>query len=98
MSQVAETILTQLGGHRFLAVTSAKDLVRGDRHVMMSVMGRSTKQNVNRVRITLDQDGTYKIETFLVRGMTFRTLETRTGVSNLKEWFTSLTGLRTSFG
>ena len=50
MITVAETILAQLGGTRFIAMTGAKDIVGGDNSLSFSI-GRN-KSRANKVRIT----------------------------------------------
>lgn len=96
-ASVPQTILHQLGGRLFCRVTGAKDLVHGDKTLMMSVSPRMTKSRINRVRITLCPSDTYRIETFHYSGRLLAL--TRIGklddvyAENLQRSFVSLTGL-----
>ena len=64
--QVAETILAQLGGNRFIAMTGAKDFLGDASALHFRIPSNRTK--ANRVTITLRADDTYNIEWFSVRG------------------------------
>lgn len=61
MNQVPETILKQLGGGRFLAMTGAFNLVGSDDALTMRLPGK-TRMKGNWVRITLDPSDTYVME------------------------------------
>ncbi|QIW87595.1 hypothetical protein Ab1vBOLIVR4_gp78 [Agrobacterium phage OLIVR4] len=88
---IAQTILQQLGGNRFLAMTGAKNLLNGGNYLQMD-LGRGKK-----VRITLDASDTYTVETFKwnVRALECKRIDERAGVfcDNLRDVFTDLTGL-----
>ena len=58
--KVAKTILAQLGGNKFCAMTGAKDLVVGDRSLSMR-LGRNSS-NSNYLKITLTLDDLYEME------------------------------------
>ena len=68
--KVAETILAQLGGGMFLAMTGAKNLVGAPDSV-----GKNDKK-VTHVRITLEPTDTYRVEFLRVtgRGLNVETL------------------------
>jgi hypothetical protein len=54
LSQVAQTIIAQLGGHRFIAMTGAK-LVRMEDGLMINLPPKmKTKDRINKVIIRLD--------------------------------------------
>ncbi len=64
---IAKTILSQLGGSKFVAMTGAKNLVSGANSLQFSVGRNAIK--ASKVRITLDGDDTYTVEFFRVRGL-----------------------------
>lgn len=57
---VAHTILEQLGGRQFLALTGCKNLVGGDRSLSMRLS--KNKSKANRMTVTLEPDDTYTVE------------------------------------
>lgn len=59
-NEIATTILSQLGGQRFIAMTGAKSFVAGERDLTFRI-GRN-KSRANMVRITLDASDTYTVE------------------------------------
>lgn len=59
---VATTILYQLGGKRFTAMTGAKNYMGDNNSLSFSLPGSSTKGGINKVRITLNSDDLYDIE------------------------------------
>ncbi len=60
---IARTILQQLGGHRFVAMTGARDILALDSGLRFKLPGRNfTKQGINLVSITLDPNDTYSIQ------------------------------------
>lgn len=59
--QIAETILRQLGGNRFIAMTGAKNLVSLGNGLMFK-FGSGAKNRINRVRITLNGKDLYDVE------------------------------------
>ena len=94
-SQVAETILHQLGGNRFLVMTGARNLVY-DRTSLTFKVGRNSK-SVTHCRIVLDPSDTYTVEFLWVRGHHVKTRGTHEGVycDQLVEIFERGTGLAT---
>jgi len=52
--KVAKTILKQLGGNKFCAMTGAKDLVVGDRSLSMKLGRNSSNSNYLKITLTLD--------------------------------------------
>jgi hypothetical protein len=92
----ANTILAQLGGGKFLAMTGARDLLSFDTGLIFA-LPRGAKNKANKVRVTLDASDTYTVEFFRFSG---RTLElTPVGAvagvyaDNLRPVFTEATGL-----
>lgn len=97
---VARTILAQLGGNRFLAMTGAKNLLAGDDHLFMTLPASMTKGRAGRMRITLADDDTYTIELMRMRSLELIPVDRREGVTvdMLRAAFTDMTGLDTSLG
>jgi hypothetical protein len=99
---IAQTILTQLGGRRFLAMTGARALVAHDRALSFRLPGAGgfCKGGINRVRITLNALDTYDIEFTRVRGIKVTPVVKLFDVyaEQLREAFTRETGLAVSLG
>ena len=96
--QVAQTILQQLGGGRFVAMTGSKDFVGSENGLSFRV-GRNDK-GITHVRITLTAMDDYQCEFLKIRGASVKPIAFRDGVyaDQLQEVFTSKTGLYTSLG
>lgn len=102
---VANTILQQLGGSKFLAMTGAKDLAGTDNSLSFKLPTRSTKNKANHVKIILTASDDYTVEYGQIKpgnfkkGIppSFQILETVTGIyaENLQSSFTRVTGLHT---
>jgi len=101
-NQVAQTILNQLGGNKFIAMTGAKQLTAHE-HGLSFRIGRNATAT-NHVAIALDADDTYSImfskisisrKTYEVKQ---KTIKAAGGVycDQLQEIFTSVTGMYTS--
>lgn len=99
MSQVAQTILHQIGGNRFIAMTGAKDFVGGEDKLVFSLNGNLTKNRINRVVITLMPNDTYEMQFIRLRGsvINIEDLERDVYCDMLEEAFERCTGLLTSF-
>lgn len=93
---VANTILAQLGGKRFLAMTGAKSLC-GDKDAL-SFKLPSQGGKTRGVLIRLLPSDTYSMKLFEMRRLEIVRDETREGIycDNLRDVFTSMTGLATS--
>jgi hypothetical protein len=94
---IAETILQQLGGNRFIAMTGAKHFMGDDRTLQFSIPGNMTRDKSNKVCITLNDFDLYTIETFRIRGINCKACSTETDIycDSLQSMFTSITGLDT---
>lgn len=94
--QVANTILAQLGGNRFVAMTGATNLLGGNNTLSMKI-GRNEKK-VTHVRIALTPADEYHVEFLNIRGMkiTRTALREHVQVEDLRRVFTTETGLVTS--
>lgn len=90
----AQTILAQLGGSRFVAMTGAKDLLNGGNSLMFRI-GRGAKNKANKVRVTLTDRDDYTVEFFNQRGLDLKVISERSMVyaDNLREVFTAETGM-----
>lgn len=98
--QVAQTILAQLGGNKFLAMTGARNLVsdaQRERGALTMKVGRNA-HGVTHVRVTLTNADTYRLETLKVRGLDCRPVAQYDHVyaDNLRATFEAATGLATS--
>ena len=95
--QVATQILEQLGGHRFTAMTGAKQFVGSERALQFSI-GRGATNKANKVRVTLATDDTYTVEFFSLRGVNCKPCGEpveRVYADRLQAVFTEATGLDT---
>lgn len=95
--QVATSILEQLGGNRFSAMTGARDFV-GSHRTLSFKLPRGAKDGINYVQICLNAADLYDVNFFAMRGLNLRTVATLEGVyaDKLREAFTAATGLDTS--
>ena len=94
-AQIAKTILKQLGGNKFIAMTGAKNLGHTNKGLQMKI-GRNAK-GVTHVIIDLDKGkDLYDIEFVKVRGTKRTTVKKLKGIyaDQLGEVFTRYTGLR----
>lgn len=93
----AQTVLEQLGGNKFIAMTGAKDFTKDDaKHMIGFRIGRNSK-SVNYVRITLTPRDTYDMEFLGIRNMELKPRSKSTDVyaDQLQEIFTEHTGMDT---
>jgi hypothetical protein len=95
--QIAETILDQLGGGRFKAMTGARNFIALESGLMFGVPGTITKNGINRVCIYLDPSDTYTVKFEKVRRASVRLVNEFSPVydDQLQSVFESATGLRT---
>lgn len=98
----AQTILAQLGGNKFRAMTGANNFVGGDRSLSFRLPGGGgfCKDGINLVRIELTPADDYTVTYMRTRGMKMTTVEKSEGIycDNLRANFERVTGLRTSLG
>ena len=92
-SQVAKTILQQLGGNRFIAMTGAKNFGSSSKSLQMKI-GRNSK-SISHVVITLKSSDLYDMEFIRVRGTSRKVVKKVTGVyaDMLGKMFTKYTGM-----
>ena len=97
---VARTILEQLGGNRFVAMTGAKDFVGGPDFLAFKLPARFAQDGINYVRITLDPDDTYTMSFCKCNWRTLVKYEIaehdRVYCDSLQSIFRTSTGLDTS--
>ena len=99
---VAQTILEQLGGRRFLAMTGAKNLL-GDENSLQFQLPRDpgfVKDGITNVRIELVASDTYALTFFKVRGIKIIEIAKDTDVyaDMLRRVFTERTALECTLG
>ena len=96
--KIANTILEQLGGNKFLVMTGSKNL-RGD-EVSLTMDLTRNKLSAKWLTITLEQNDTYTMLFRSVRGMDIKVKAEITDVyaEDLQRIFTQETGLYTSLG
>lgn len=96
---VANTILAQLGGPKFRAMTGAKHFVGDKDTLSFQLPARFAKDGINAVRVKLDASDTYTV-TFLKIGRNYKhtTVREVEGVyaDSLQNVFENTTGLHTS--
>jgi hypothetical protein len=101
---VANTILEQLGGRRFVGMTGAKALTACDEGLRMKLPGNLTRDRINWVEVKLDPSDTYTV-TFASerrpRGKAWAERKVVASVADvycdqLREVFEEMTGLVTS--
>ena len=93
MNEVANTVLEQLGGSRFIAMTGAKKLVAGPDYLRFRVATRK----INTVTVRLNGMDLYDVEFGKSTNTLYKVIATEEDVyaDNLGELFTKHTGLYT---
>ena len=91
----AQTILTQLGGNRFCAMTGASGFIGMDDGLMFALPQRMCKNKANKVVVKLDDSDTYRVEFFSLRGATVKAISTHKMVyaDRLAQTISEQTGL-----
>jgi hypothetical protein len=99
---VADIILKQLGGPRFVVMTGAKHVLSDGPALVFQLPPRMAKDGINAVKITLDPSDTYTLRFSKIArdGTKATTVREVSGVyaDQLCELFESTTGLATSLG
>lgn len=99
--QIAQTILAQLGGNRFITMTGAKYLVAIDHGIQFQLPSRFALHGINYVKVELAPSDTYTItfgKVFKVGGMPEykeHSVESLVYATELRSTFTRVTGLDT---
>ncbi len=98
--KVANTILAQMGGGRFIAMTGAKNLTGSKNTLMFSIPKKAGKPN--KVVIELKPDDTYDVGFWNIArgGLSTKRVGHHTNIyaDQLRDVFTRGTGLETSLG
>ena len=94
-SRVAKTILQQLGGNKFIAMTGAKNF-GSSRNSLQFKIGRNSK-SISHVIITLKSSDLYEMEFIRIRGVKRTVVKKVKGVyaDQLQTMFTKYTGMNT---
>ena len=94
--QAAQTILAQLGGNRFCAMTGAHSLVGCDNMLQFKI-GRGAVNKANTVRVELDDSDTYTVKFYSARGVNIRQISEHSMVyaDSLRSLFSNQTGMAT---
>lgn len=97
-TQIATTILSQLGANRFRVMTGARDIFALPDGLAFSLPGNITKGRINRVKIRLTPSDTYTVEFLRVWGDSIKTVHVSEGIycDMLLDVFERHTGLATS--
>ena len=95
---VAQTILRQLGGNKFIAMTGAMNLLATDKGLQCKI-GTGATDGITHLRIDLVND-LYTMTFLKVRGTNIKTIATVEMVyaDRLRDVFTEKTGMHTSLG
>ena len=97
-NEIAQTILAQLGGNKFLAMTGAKNLMHSPNSLTMKIPARAAKNKATHCIETLNGTDTYDVRFLKIRGCNISDLPSASDVyaENLAETFTYYTGMYTS--
>jgi hypothetical protein len=93
-AQIARTILEQLGGSRFRAMTGVKNLLKSDNYVSMHFPNTENKLKAKYLTVLLDPNDTYRLR---FQGRDLEIVRDISGIqaNELQEAFTAATGLDT---
>lgn len=99
---VAKTILEQLGGGKFIAMTGAKNFLGDTNSLSFRLPGGGgfCKGGINYVKVTLTPADTYNVEFSRIRGQKVTLVDAAEDiyVDQLRSIFTRATGLAVSLG
>jgi hypothetical protein len=98
--KIANTILSQLGGQRFLVMTGAKFLLAHESALSFHLPSNFATNGINRVRIDLTPTDLYDMTFMRARGLKVFYQSTIEGLNydQLRTVFTEATGLEVSLG
>lgn len=93
----SDTIIQQLGGNRFIAMTGAKNFVKNDSKREVVFQLPKAKNGIKYVRITLTSMDVYNVDFISARGTDIKVVASEKGVyaDKLPQIFTKQTGLHT---
>jgi hypothetical protein len=94
---VAQEILRQLGGNRFIAMTGAKNCADVGNGLAFQLPSKFANQGINAVKIVLDPSDTYTVKFMRFWGTNLKTISEHHDVycDQLVELFETQTGLYT---
>lgn len=94
---IAMTILAQLGGQRFVAMTGAHSFVYEGKALHFRLRSNITKQKAQGMKITLNGKDYYDLEMFKIENFEVVLLDKKNDVDveSLQNTFTEMTGLAT---
>ncbi|EOW9163175.1 hypothetical protein ACN1T8_003796 [Vibrio cholerae] len=98
---IAKTIIDQLGGGRFLAMTGAKNLVAINNGLQFDLpkTPHFVKDGISRIQVVLDASDTYSMHgmKYLPRKLENQSIAMESGIyaDSLQHIFTNMTGLNT---
>ncbi|WP_025154757.1 hypothetical protein [Morganella morganii] len=95
---IATTILSQMGGNRFIAMTGAKHLGFITNGLQFKLPARFAANGINCIQVILDPSDTYTMKFLKIRGLDCKKIAEIQGLffDQLQEVFTEKTGLNTS--
>ena len=96
--EIAQTIIDQLGGRKFMAMTGAKQTLALESGLRFQLPGGNFARNgINRVNIVLEPTDTYTVTFSRIRGMTVKEISNHSYIyaEGLQNLFTDETGLET---
>lgn len=98
--EIAQTILQQLGGHHFIAMTGATNLIADAHSLGFRLPAHFAKKAIRFIRIDLEPSDTYRVS-FFAQGkaptgeIKLVADDEDISVENLRQLFTEVTGLYT---
>ena len=95
--EIANTIIRQLGGHKFKVMTGAKDMFALESGLSFKVPGTTTRNRINYIKVWLYPSDTYTMEFWAYRKMNRKKVAEHSMVYDdmLQDIFTAETGLDT---
>ena len=95
--KVAQIILQQLGGNRFVMMTGAKNLLSGENYLQFNLASTMTKNKCNIVKIEVTPMDVYTVTFYNLRGVNLKVLSEHNDVyyDQLVKLFETTTGLYT---
>ncbi len=96
-TNAANTILEQLGGRKFQAMTGATKFIADTESLMFSLPRQLGNHGINKVIISLDPGDAYFVAFYNIRGTKVKLISEHTGIyaDDLQGLFTRETGLDT---
>jgi hypothetical protein len=94
--QIAQTILAQLGGHKFVAMTGARNMMHTKNGLVFNLPRGAAKNAITHVQVILDESDTYTVSFGKMRNrIEYVEVAEQSGVyaDQLQQLFTRVTGL-----